>query len=445
MPETVGVLQPKTRGAFVFPGNHPKLKGGVPRVPIETVSRARNALKTYSEMKDAPDWWAGTIEELKTEVSQVVTESFPSIVPGVPFSAEALLLRAPGRFSLSSTELVGGGKIFNKDILRAGTFTHQGTGEKVSFTIADLKRLARNSNDRVKRVGQKCAFPDGHTNKATANLGHWFDFHVDEANAELRASVAVEDGPAAEKIGKTITDVSVEIVSNYTESDGTHYDDVIRHVAATPIPVINKQKNFEPVALSLSAQGVSLFVEDIPVTFAELKKSLNLAADASEEEIVAAVQALDVSAKTLESKVTEMSGQLDSLGKRLDLAETKEIESELRESMKEGKLTKAQFDTAKALLKVKGSVQLSSDGKTTEKPVADLVRDLIKNAAVGTPISPRDAISLGSDETESAEDEKLRVRKRAEALEHIRPGFRAQFSADGLDFNLVPTNGTTNP
>ena len=153
--------------------------------------------------------------------------------------AQFVLLGAPGS------------RRFKKEILPVGHFVHPVTRQEYDFDKAFLDRLAAATNRWI-ALGHKVWFPAGadchydDANDARQNLGFWSAFRVEDES--LVADVEVLDTAAAEKIGRTIQDVSAAIQWGALSSTGEVFDVVIVHVAATPCPVIPNQQNFVPLA-----------------------------------------------------------------------------------------------------------------------------------------------------------------------------------------------------
>lgn len=71
----------KTRNkpAAVFDDKHPKVKDKKDHFPIDTIGRARNALARANQFDKAPEWWSGSLKELKNAVVRAVHAKYPSI------------------------------------------------------------------------------------------------------------------------------------------------------------------------------------------------------------------------------------------------------------------------------------------------------------------------------------------------------------------------------
>lgn len=194
---------------------------------------------------------------------------------------------------------------FKKEVLRAGSWIHPGTGEKLDFDIAFLKRLAYDTNRWIS-LGQKVHFPVGpdchedDARDALQNLGYWSNFRVE--SDRLVADVEVLDEAVVGKVGKTIQDVSPEIRWPARAATGEVLEAAVFHVAATPIPAIPGQSNFE--RLSQLAREVPMAddsdttkantVEDTAASTINIlvwaRQKLGLPADASEEAVLEALE-----------------------------------------------------------------------------------------------------------------------------------------------------------
>lgn len=153
------------------------------------------------------------------------------------------------------------GTLFKKDVLRVGRWVHPVTGQIVEVDRPRLDRLCKNSNEFMK--ANRCFFPDGHSFKATDNLGFWKKFEV----VGDRLIGIVEPTAAKAKEGLTdgsIRDVSAFIEFGKTDSEQRKYDEVVTHVCATPVPVVTRQGVFEPLSLDAdpAGKGVEMLVPE---------------------------------------------------------------------------------------------------------------------------------------------------------------------------------------
>jgi hypothetical protein len=227
-----------------------------------------------------------------------------------------------GRVALAVTGLApfarldASGLSFKKEVLRVGRWIHPATGEALDFDVALLERLAQDTNRWI-ALGQKVHFPAGpdchdeDARDALANLGYWSSFRVE--GERLVADVEVLDEAALPKIGKTIQDVSPEIRWPARSATGEVLEAAIFHVAATPIPAIPGQSNFE--RLSQLAREVSMAGET--KTAPEGAPNQDPAASKGPEMLLAwARQALGLPADAAEPTVVE------ALKQRIDAAAT---------------------------------------------------------------------------------------------------------------------------
>jgi hypothetical protein len=171
-------------------------------------------------------------------------------VPAPVRPPETLLVAVPALARFAALGAAGSRR-FKKEVLRVGRFVHPTTGQELDFNNAFLARLVTATNRWIELghkvwfpVGADCHFEDA--NDARQNLGYWSSFRVE--GHSIVADVEVLDVAAAEKIGRTIQDVSPAIQWNALSSTGEKLEAVIVHVAATPCPVIPKQQNFVPLA-----------------------------------------------------------------------------------------------------------------------------------------------------------------------------------------------------
>jgi len=67
------------RPSPVFSDKDPKVKDGKDHFPIPDKNHARNALSRVNQYSEAPDWWDGSLEELKNKVVKKVKSKYPDI------------------------------------------------------------------------------------------------------------------------------------------------------------------------------------------------------------------------------------------------------------------------------------------------------------------------------------------------------------------------------
>lgn len=168
-----------------------------------------------------------------------------------------LALAANGCAAFASTATPGR---FAKEVLHVGTFKHPEDGQVFQFTAADLDEIAAGTNAYI-ASGRHVTFPAGpdchgeDAADATKNLGHWDNFR--RIGEELWADVNVEHPDVAPLVGKTIRDVSVGLFWNVETPEGGYFPAVVKHVAATPFPVVGSQKNFVQLAAGETALALA--------------------------------------------------------------------------------------------------------------------------------------------------------------------------------------------
>lgn len=72
-------MKARNRPSPIFQSNHPKVKDNKDHFPIDTIGRGRNALARVNQFDKAPDWWKGSLKELKNAVVKAVAKKYPSI------------------------------------------------------------------------------------------------------------------------------------------------------------------------------------------------------------------------------------------------------------------------------------------------------------------------------------------------------------------------------
>jgi hypothetical protein len=152
-----------------------------------------------------------------------------------------------------------GGRLFRKEVLRAGRWIHPSDDSPIEFSVADLHAIAAETNRYIAALGGRLRFPDGHdavSARAANNLGYWLSFAVEEDR--LIGVVEAADDEVARMLGGRIRDVSVYLEREAKDAHGNRFHHVLTHVAATPEPVIEGQTNF----VALSREGTN---ERVPV------------------------------------------------------------------------------------------------------------------------------------------------------------------------------------
>jgi hypothetical protein len=73
------IPQGDDRPAAIFPDGSSKVKDGKDHFPIPDAAHARNALARVNQYSDAPSWYTGSLEELKSKVRSAVKSKYPGI------------------------------------------------------------------------------------------------------------------------------------------------------------------------------------------------------------------------------------------------------------------------------------------------------------------------------------------------------------------------------
>lgn len=273
-----------------------------------------------------------------------------------------------------------GGRLFQKEVARVGSWTHPATGRPVVFTRADLEEIAAETNRYATAIGG-VRFPskhdgvwiDGKQPDATDNLGRWLSFHVD---GDILYGVAeAADDKVAEMLGGRIRGVSLCLVPEAKDSHGGIYRRVLDHVAATPEPVLDHQRDFVPLTragsdasearapvyrLSVAAAsgGIGQTERKEPVSkIKEIAESLGLAYTTDDE-----------TAEAIKAKLKLMQGEKDAA-----MAESKSKAAAALSATAEVASAKGETD------KAKGEAQALStrvkELETREKERDDAERD----------------------------------------------------------------------
>lgn len=177
---------------------------------------------------------------------------------------------------------------FAKTVLEVGT--HQSPEGPVVVTPERIRRWA-DQHSQMRALGIKTPVPWGHQRSAfpqyageqqylaaKLNAGYFDRLEASADGRQLRAvidapGVDVENGnlvtlaelPGGPKVKAAISEVSAAITKKFKDGKGRVWDDVITHVAITPLPVWAGQEGFqslslesETVTLSLGATGWTL-------------------------------------------------------------------------------------------------------------------------------------------------------------------------------------------
>jgi hypothetical protein len=201
-----------------------------------------------------------------------------------------------------------GEHFFRKEIIHAGTWVHPSDGSTQEFPPARLSRIAQESNRFLDATG-RAPFPDGHKYDSKSNMGWWHAWEFDKREDIFFGLLEVPSDEIAGRIGKDIRDVSMTLLAREVDSYGREYHDVIIHACATPYPVIDGQRNFEPVEVSLSRGGPPARVY-VPSAYAaeRAKKSEESSMTISEKAMVALGLNKDAKPEEIEAAILSKLG-----------------------------------------------------------------------------------------------------------------------------------------
>lgn len=139
---------------------------------------------------------------------------------------------------------------YEKEVLRVGKWIHPSTGQSVEVSYARLHALASATNKYMRSSDGRLPFPDGHNFDAKKNLGWWTGFRVH--GDRLIGTVSVTDEEAARRIDDgSLLGVSAWIEKDVSDTRSNQYPEVMKHVCATPVPVVDGLADF--TALSQEA------------------------------------------------------------------------------------------------------------------------------------------------------------------------------------------------
>lgn len=424
-----------------------KTKDGSARDPIGTVDRARQSLHRAKSLSAPPEWWDGTLDEYRAALTGQVTALYGTVPDGEPVGFD--YFSTDGKNFSRLTAAKGERRnLFRKDVIRVGEFHHPKHSEPIVFTKDRLQSIADATNDLI-RQGVKIPATLRHNRDPLANVGFWDALAVNE-QGEMVGTLRVEDEAVLPKIGKTLTDVSVGIATDVKAPDGSVKPEALDHIAITLFPVVAGGKNFEPALLGLDREsGPSLYAtKPTPSTekqrmdpLAKIKAKLNLSADATDEDVEAALAKVEDEKNELERKLTEEQSGKGALLDRLGNLEADKIEREMDEWFDTSFINDRQKPSARAILSAKpdsgdGKVTLfDKDGKPDKKSVADAFRAFVNASTPWTVDMTRRMSGKIAELSKDAESEEIAEWNRiteyeAESIVKSTPGSRIEWSKD---------------
>lgn len=377
---------------------------------------------------------------------------------------EGLVLNS-GKSKFNSLEPQDSTARFEKEVLYTGRFRHPSTGNIHEFSRSDLEHIARQSNT-LSSNGISIPFPDGHVFDSRSNLGFWTSFEVRDSVSRPGAHglFAIAHVPLAsdiEKIGNTITEVSVMLEQEVRLTDGTDLEGpVCTHVCATNYPVIPGQGNF--VATLSRDEGNINFVQlsrEVMATGGDRKMdlikvlaaALGLNPEASPESIGLAVKGVVEEREKLKTKNAELlaavnaetsgSGEPAMTDRERELSrEVARLSQEksrtlLDAALDQAKITRAEHELLSLIIPI-GKVNVVPLGKTDAQEVDcfDVVSKLLEQKVFVS------SLSTGQQSTAGVTDELSKKQTSAanKASYFQRKGFGIEWlDDDKTTFNVV--------
>ena len=196
-----------------------------------------------------------------------------------------------------SSEMIECGDVYEKDIIYTGSFIHPSTGQK--FTVDHAKiDLWVAAHGKMMANGIKVPFGEGHRHASNQVYGYVTGMRRD--GDRMIGKFSIEDDEAKTKVGKGIQEVSAFIHPEFMDGKGVKYGEVIRHVAATPYPVIPNQTNFVKLdeGEEIEIFQLSFNMEDDP-----MEKLLEKLGVKDEKEAVEKVGSLSTEIEDLKAKL----------------------------------------------------------------------------------------------------------------------------------------------
>ncbi len=141
--------------------------------------------------------------------------------------------------------LFEGGTLFKKDLIRVGDFYYideDGRKQKLSVTEKRIDSWIDCFN-KYSENGGKIFVPEGHSVKASDNKG-WVKRLMRENDTLLGILDITDKDMLASLKSNSVEDVSIAFKPDIMDDAGNKYDEMIWHVALTPIPAIRGQGGF---------------------------------------------------------------------------------------------------------------------------------------------------------------------------------------------------------
>ena len=134
------------------------------------------------------------------------------------------------------------GPLFEKDVLAVGDWQTRGRQWRVTSAILD--RLVRNWQ-RGHARGLRIPVVWNHSHDARDQIGEVTRLFV--VGHRLMARFRVTDRWATRRLGVVSHHASVEVLQDWHDGHGNHYDLMLTHIGIVALPVVTKQSTFRRV------------------------------------------------------------------------------------------------------------------------------------------------------------------------------------------------------
>jgi hypothetical protein len=220
-------------------------------------------------------------------------------------------------------------KYFWKEVLRPGEYRDK-DGKQFEITANRIDTL-HNNFVRAKQKGFQPWVPNGHTSDATKNMGFVIDARKnDKGGLDLLHQLIGSDAILAAQRNKS----SIFTVSDYTDENGEHYDELILHNAICPDPQLSNLDDFTPalaasrgatanaVVLSLAASPH----EEPEMDLTKLREAIGAGKEITDDKLIEQAVTKLSENKTLELSRNSLTSERDALVKRATDAEARVLE-----------------------------------------------------------------------------------------------------------------------
>ena len=308
------------------------------------------------------------------------------------------------------------GRRFWKELIREGRWTNAHAGFTLEVDAARMKQW-KEGFDKMAEAGIRVPVPWGHSYDPRDNAG--FVEELELRDSALWGLLSVPNEPDAEKLGRTVTGVSVSINPNFTDGSGRDWGEVIEHVALTNYPVVGPQGGFLPAsavngdsrrALELELDGGKGQLPDLEAlrldlgidgelnraNFADAVRArfdeLNAELENSKAELVE-LRAMDpdraADDEAARQTQTQQHPQDSELTGRLCQLERERADRELGDAVLLGRFTRPAAEALRNLLTAGVTASYAFDAAGAEqlaRQAGQLARDIIANTPDGAAV-----------------------------------------------------------